>query len=716
MNAIDKSITKAYQLRTESKAPLTPSAPKYSKKIDFIRDNALNLSRLSDDQLKDLKTLVRSWTHAHAKGAKPHHLTMEAVDYVASDISMGVRDLLPDSVAAQFAGVPTCLNLFMGAIAAERASRRLKKGIKTGDREGIFESVIDTIRGVAQSVAGAFYFGYRGTQIAAYLNQLDTSANATTALGQACYYLGTIGNGALAVLKAGFAVRSLFFLTKDIQWRKEVSGIEGNRALFKFFQKKVSSDPSVKLKKLSDKTKQFKEIRQEMREKGLHRVTKKFLKDNEDLSYAKARKGFEALFKALRKSGNEESSLKSIFQELGLEGERAERAHSRIKKMKWDTLALIGFQQSQKERTERKQARFSRVAGAPNVKLITDAAHRGLSERLRQKGAIREAAREELSSLKGRVLQGNTKNMLIQSAVLAISSTGLSLSIVSFLALFGAIAVTPGGAIALTVISILIALAMLALDGYELHGAWTSAGKPGIYDKEFAAGLGAFMLASFGGASALSILYKLNPSDLIVSGVICLIGFIAAMTSFLIATYKEDEWNRTHPSLKRFSKELRKENLEDEEVFKRFKQLSKADRKAIYNRSLKTAKKPQSSFTFTAQELNEEKGEPLLRAVKKTTRIFWKYAERTHSEEITKEALKLQQLLDLITEQEGEWEEEAVDKLNQRFRRLKNGEKTTFETLAKHMGYFEQICSDTTGRGFLRQQVKNELIQRKKRK
>ena len=683
------------------------SAQKLIKEANALKGSKEKIAQLDDKQLKDLGKLLKAWVHCEED---PAELELEAAEEMTSAFyfGLGAADT-NEEIAYEFSGVRSYVGMLRGLIALEEEVRALKKNVKE-DRKGVLSSAYDLVSTVVSLLEEVAYCIMPWINIPAHFRDIDVAPDAETVLGRACYWVEHIASILFSIGSALGALKSSYLLFKDFQWSNKIEREKDDVKLFELFQKKACTDVNAKRKKIKKNltSEQQEQLRQKMREKGLNRITRKFLnyqsQDKKTLSHTEVKEGFKALFRI------SEEQLKPIqklcLSEMGLEGAAAEKFQNKLNKLgdkKWDLLTLMGFQKSETERAERKIQKFSQIADVDTAKRISQAAQRGLKERLKSEDAVvKKAAEVEFAKLKGRVVQQNTKQKRIHSALITIATLGLISGIL------GLVAISPlgqGFAIGLTI----VCSTLLFIRGANaLYEAWKAEGKPGIYDKKFAVLMGTLMTGSLSASMALALEGHIDLHSLISSAVVGLLGLILAVASYCIASTKEEEWEANHPSLKTFKKELEGTALSDDKKMERFEQLSKKDRRAIYDKylkGLKDRKIVRSEVGELAKDDLEkaDRTEHLFRAAKKTAHLFWREYGRTHSESAKEKALQMQLISDLIKQERDRadkeksyWSPSAIKGLKKELSALwKSDEKhVAYKQLRKHLLYFKERDAD----------------------
>ena len=309
------------------------------------------------------------------------------------------------------------------------------------------------------------------------------------------------------------------------------------------------------------------------------------------------------------------------------------------------TLQLIGFKLEEIRRQLKKEAKFSRVVDGGSAQAIKKAAERGLMVRLNVEGddVVKDSAVKELAALKGRVTVENTKNTRMHTALAIIAALGVATTVLGFIAL------PPAGAIALIVLTLVLAGAMMVTDGYCMLEGWKKGGVPGRYDKAYIVAISSVLLAALGVSIGVTLGFGLPLIPLILAAVMGTAALGLTSTAYYKLVQKEKHWKEAHPDLETFKKALLDSDKKLETVTNLYKKLPKVDRQAIRKQYDKSRDLKKDSHFVEAYLAQENKEHALLeKAMKKTVKFFWEKAAQTKSISDQNCALKMQGLRDRV--------------------------------------------------------------------
>ena len=140
---------------------------------------------------------------------------------------MGTPNIGAPGAVIQAMGLVTAGSAITGLRTAINASCRYGNAEKIGDEGGKVESGLDTIRGAYQSIGGVVFAGYRVTQCTANCLRVNTTMQATTALGRAANILGLMGNSAFGVFYFMITLRSAYLFGQDVKFRMKMRELQG---------------------------------------------------------------------------------------------------------------------------------------------------------------------------------------------------------------------------------------------------------------------------------------------------------------------------------------------------------------------------------------------------------------------------------------------------------------------------------------------------------
>lgn len=418
----------------------------------FLGERAVNAAQAlqnAQSGLSDfLKGIFKQMRSADVQPEKKpvFSYTSKGVQDLAADESMLLRDIataiLPDSPAFHLAGITTALNAFMGADAAVSAQAYFKAAKELRDQWGMTDAMIDTFRGVFQSVAGGSFGVYRVSTILADLKNLNTGASAPTRLGQLSYVSGSIGN----------ALFGIFY------------GILGANGLYNV----------VKLNRFDEKLKKPEWLN--------------YLREDAE-AYVNKRGGWKAVRKELQSIVTKAILTIAPGSEEAIEREFAGANCA--------GLVALGLAMALDRQKKRRLAKFERAYGAETAeKLDKMARSRFFEIQLKSSDvATKKSAEAELDTLQKEGQKKLAENKWKQWLFFAVGLIGVIGTVISF--------VFPPVGIALwigTALFVLSALLFIYIDGKEWLSSWK--GEPGKKDYAFtlvsmALAVGSFVAACF---------------------------------------------------------------------------------------------------------------------------------------------------------------------------------------------------------------------------
>lgn len=592
-----------------------------------------------------------------------------------ANISYFVRTLMPESVSAQAMGLSTVGNSFQGFWAAYQALIRYRKALTLNDKNGQIEGGLDTGRGVFQSLGGTTCLGYRGAQIVADISQVDSSILATTTLGKAAFWIGTISDAFFALFYLLIAAWSAHGLREDLHFRAALEAANNDRVdVFRTLMKKAVADPQARLnviKHLSPKDlctykkALEKSALAQLSESYLHLQDVLFDVDqldgpilNQEEAEQLIQEGFIAHDQALRES--------SVYEQLlGL----AKIDKTDLQGIDFSPLALLGFSLNEKMRQDKKIDKLSRVTSHSSVLQLTKLAKRGLSIRLESENAlIKNAAEKEFDAIEQKIRIENNKAIGMHTVLFIVGLCGIAASILAFLML------NPAGS--LTIVTLLICVGMGIVD---TDCAFTGAdqGPSGKYDKLYLAACTTLVVISFALSVGLTLYFALPLVPLVIA-----IGLAGAELLVLEFAYvklllKEKSWNEQHLTLADLKEHLDNAGDEpvDEKTLALLKKLPKEDRLAIKKQYL--SKKNIDCVVANKQWI--------IKAIKKVTHNFWNIWWENKTQENAQLALKIQEIVEEL--KETEQNQNSIKKIQQ----LKDTCLAAYDKFTQEMQYLAKL-------------------------
>lgn len=618
-----------------------------------------------------------------------------------NDVSMWIRSFpIPDSPVLSLGGMTTATNAWIGLLATVSAAVKLKKSMKHHDGPGAVAAALDTIGSVFQHLGGIFYFPFRGIEIASSIKHVDVSKEATTALGQTCYWTGFLGNVSLIAMSVFNFFQHIYRLGKDLQLKRALEAAEskGDEALFAFLLNKVEAHPENRVGKIQRlPSKERQSLSAQLKEEGLNYLTKqclKFQKEGEAALSEKEIKGaLKGLFALIDQQEQVGPLIENILRGMGdVDKERLIWLQMRIQRLGWGALELIGFQVEENLRAKRKKASFYRIVGQEPFEKIQKAARRGLLERLKSTNeGIQGSAKNEISLLTKEIKVANTTTSWIHGLSIVIAVLGLVVTVM------GLCALNPVGTVALIVLGCLFAFTSTGVDGYSLKNALEK-GPIGPHDKKFIIATGILSLSSLVISTALTAAFALPLLPMIVIFAISLSGYAISFYSYYQLTKKEEEWKNNHITLQDFSKESGEANRQVF-ILNQFKKLDKKDRESIRENYIETISWIQRAKVFESA-MRTPKSKEVFKALKKTTHLFWKKAYQGGSAQVRETALYLQSLLENFQQANADTFQEALSFL------WNLGSNYLF---MNQIAYYQQRTKDPE---FLRESAKKVLKER----
>lgn len=518
---------------------------------------------------------------------------------VQSTISTGARlgiapPVMGDTPAVQLMGLTTALNSFQGAVAFDLAKQRFKVAYAAGDTLGMIESTIDMLRGIAQSLFGTAFLGYRITQTCV----LVQGASASVSTVKAAALLSAIAIPLMIAFFAAVGLWGAVKLYKDVKFYVQLSlaRSQGDLALFQFLSKRVSLDSQGELFKLRGVkcVNEVKAYRELIRAEGLELLTDLKMASDPQADRVRVREEISAFFKQDLKNTSE---YRACLKVLGIENKD-------LGTLDFSLLELVGFCVQETRRDARKVSKWDRLTETGCTAAVRKAVERGLGERLISSDALTQgAAQKELHALVERVNVANTKQTLIHSACIAIGALGVaSLLVVGW---------------HMVIVTAVVTVLMLLFDVYFAYEALNSKGPIGRFSKPYALFIGVLAVASF----VASVILTGGVIPVIIAGVIMLTGVLLSAYAYHRLVVKEKQWEADHPTLQGFS-DLLNQNPTPEDIETTFKHLSKEERnkiKAAYKAELRAD--PQG--THKLEEIPDEQQRAILLA--KAAKKSWKH-------------------------------------------------------------------------------------------
>ncbi len=518
---------------------------------------------------------------------------------VISDVSWLFRSLMVEGTAAEWMGLTTGECIIRGPITAMKAWEAFQAARAVGDRSGMVGAGMDLASRVNQAAGGAFYLVYRGLMAVADWKNVNTAYNATTLLGKAAFWVGTIGNIFFTLLFAAMTLWGGWAIWENAWFRAELEGCKDNKELSDLLKKKVIADPHSKFVKHTT-PEAIKKFRNKCLEGALDAITELFCHQAEkggvSHSRAEMKEFVKEVFDKLGKDRNNEGLPIQILRLLNLTSEEIHAWQTEANGGKLSLLEAMGFRLEEMKRGRRKVSKFSRVVGSAAPK-VQKALQRGLLERLESKDyTIARAANDEVSNLKGRINWENTKNLVIVSLVFFSGVVGLASSVIGFFPVLGV-----GLMAALITTSVLLCLGLSGADIYFMLEGLKGGGAPGKYDKLYIA-LMAFVWIPVILALSIGMTFGcgLPLIPLIFVGIFSLIGWGSCAVAWDQLNYKEQRWKWENPTLEwilEMGQSLLQENQAlDKKTKTMLKKLSEADKKAVRERYFRMSASPELKF------------------------------------------------------------------------------------------------------------------------
>lgn len=430
---------------------------------------------------------------------------------VITDIAWIGRTASPDGPVMQAIGVPTAAALWMGWISVARAVERFELGRRAQNSQRMGDAGLDGVRGVSQSLGGGCSCVHRGTMIAAQITGIDTTAQATTALGKVAYFSGLVGGICFGALYAILIVCGASRLARDLQWKRGLEGKEGSELLayladlIKGDQEELTPD--------------------EWKKVALEVLVQEFLKWQKihggNLTREEASVRIEEIFQEVDKE----------LQEAGVE----------------NFLSSFGKGVLESRALENRRMRFSDVLGEKALICLEKGLSSGLHIRLESSDpVVRKMAQEEVEALQKLIDESLAKKGKLDGITLAVGIGGLVLSILSL---------TLAHPLAVVLVFCALAMCMIYIDGF-LGKDHLSQGVPGAYDIPFAIGSGVLIVAAFALGVGLTIAFGLPLFPLIGSGLVMTSSVGVCGFSCHKLKEKRDKWKKEHPELEEVLQEI----------------------------------------------------------------------------------------------------------------------------------------------------------------
>ncbi len=617
--------------------------------------------------------------HAEKSSASAYPISRGAgsTEDVVADISYFGRTLAgfgADSPVYQAIGVTTSENVFMGFYAAFKACDRYQKALRIGDFGGKVDGSLDALRGATQGIGGGFYLGYRGTMIASEINNVNTTMAATTALGKVTFAIGVVGNFFFGLFYLFMGIWGGYHLYRS---SKFLHGMNKVDSAVPFFFAQAYADTHEKLSKLRDAG-QLRQasFKRDLRNKCLNEFADQLLifqnqlvKDRnfegKELNRSEMKKAVAALFDAI----DTDEAAKAVYlqdycKKMGLNS-------AEVDFLGFSSMEICGLKLEEQHRKTRKEVRFERAVGADALEKVKDAYKKGLAERLASHDPnVQAIALAEAEQLEKTVRSALIKNLVMFSTFVLIGILGVVVST----ATIGLFALPPGWALAMTILSIVLVVAMAGIDIYFWKTGLES-GAPGKHDKWFVGIIATVLAISIVVAIALTFIYGLPLMPLIFTLIMGIAGLGVCGYTFVKMNQHEKKCKEDHPDLERIENILPADDAADVELDEctreLFKKLSKADRQAVraeyfrQSSQLHFKKHEYTQLDITADfggayvdraislEANAAHAQYniLERAAKKTVKVYWEKWHRMRSELDKQQALKIHRFMELLTMQ-----------------------------------------------------------------
>jgi len=443
-----------------------PQGVPYQQLLDSLRGEDAEIGQLAEKIFAAVKKGPTAFTY-QANGP---------IDWIA-DISFFLRSTFgatSNPPAFALAGLTTGANSFQGAVAAQHGAERTQEAIQLNDRVGIAEGAVDTVRGIFQSSGGAAFLGVRALTLASYFTHVETSSmQVPTLLGKATFLSGFIGTVLFGIFYAALFIWAMINVVELAQFTRKV------------FHK--GEDPLQKLEK-----KLF--VTSETVLKKYDRLeTNAAISALEKIAVTEGAEGLDRLMSEKRKAGialpslnreQREGAIRYLFDRARagnagretlqlLEVEETSRYYQGLVN---NPLAIQGLLLSTLKLQAKRDRKVGRVLSSSLVEEIKtyvvaqrEARQTGAAEEINRVASTRDPLLERIKS----ALKRNfavSGSMAVFYGVLGIALTVISI-------------VCPGAAIVIAVISAVIAISMLCIDGYGMYQSFQS-GSQGTHDRK----------------------------------------------------------------------------------------------------------------------------------------------------------------------------------------------------------------------------------------
>lgn len=276
----------------------------------------------------------------------------------------------------------------------------------------------------------------------------------------------------------------------------------------------------------------------------------------------------------------------------------------------------------------KKQSQFSNACSEGALKEIEKGLQLGIEERLLSDDpVVRGQAIAQVEKIVSQIGQENKQRLITDVLLLFMGGLGIVVSALSF------VAVPP---VLITVLSVLIALEMLCVDGIFLKGGWEG-DEIGRYDKLFVVIVTLVLVLAFCVGVGVTLAFGLPLAPIIVGGIVTALGVAVGVVSFLKLQEKEKRWEENHP------KNLN-EVLNHQHPSQQFKKLPKEVRKEFTRGVI--AEEGELEFLglvpWVLFQRDVKTQALLIRAAKKATKLCWARKETLRVDK----AMRMQALLD----------------------------------------------------------------------
>ena len=432
-------------------------------------------------------------------------------------------------------GTTTALNTLTGAVAMINAKQRFDLASNVSYSEGMVESGIDMGRGVIQSLGGLSYAINRPVDIAARLTNVNSSAQATTALGKVCYWTGMVGGVlfggfyAIMILYFGISLYRTYALCSQMYKDKHVDKLsEGDNAikLAEFFNTKTTGSTAQEIwDKGIDKSKLHKETFL-----AAERLARSSCQNLGEKIPASLR---EKILEIMGQLDDNTPLRNKLIEDLGLD-----------QGTDITTSELIGLQFKVEQEHQQMQMRLEDQIGSIASTLWSQAKDHHILKRLQDSDStIKEAAIEELAEILKQAQQGINTNLTVSWSLFIAGIIGFTATIVS-LTLSGGTAQLAAGWL-----FFMAALCMMLADTTVLRNALQSEGPTGAKDKIMSQISLSAGIASLVFTVVLVSLAKQDPVTVVLALIIGILWVFQAEYVYQNISEKESKHRMNHLSL-----------------------------------------------------------------------------------------------------------------------------------------------------------------------